>query len=108
MMSNYGVFIGLTVIGFGFVAWMTGKAVATTWRNPCQVVAYGIGLTLFDRFLGWSLFGLAPLSVSGFLIDFMVITTIGLFSWRLMKAHMMVRQYPWIYARSGLFGWRTL
>ncbi|MGY9006369.1 MAG: DUF6867 family protein, partial [Alphaproteobacteria bacterium] len=30
-MSNYGVFIGLTVIGFGFVAWMTGKAVATTW-----------------------------------------------------------------------------
>ncbi|MBT7526201.1 MAG: hypothetical protein HN658_02755, partial [Rhodospirillales bacterium] len=53
-------------------------------------------------------FGLAPLSVSGFLIDFMVITSIGLLSWRLMKAHMMVRQYPWIYARSGLFGWRTL
>ena len=32
----------------------------------------------------------------------------GMLAWRATRAHQMVRQYPWLYVRSGLLGWREI
>jgi hypothetical protein len=40
-------------------------------------------------------------------IDAVALIAIGAAAYRLTQAHRMVRQYPWIYERQGLFSWRV-
>ena len=54
---------------FGFPAFATGQALATTWRSAIWVVAYCLMLGLADRFIVWSLFESDLSSVGGYLID---------------------------------------
>ncbi|MGH6896852.1 MAG: DUF6867 family protein [Geminicoccaceae bacterium] len=104
--SSLGVFIGLTVIIIGGTAIMTGRALANGWKSPLQVVFACFGLTLADRFLVYALFGGELLSLSGFVIDFAVITTMALIAHRLTMVHKMVAQYPWRYERESLWTYR--
>ena len=101
------VFLGLTCALFGLAAWLTGKAIAATWRPAGQVVAYGALLTAFDRFLHFALFNGTLLSVPGALRDYAVIAGIALVAWRLTLVAGMVRQYLWLYRRAGPFFWRA-
>jgi ABC-type uncharacterized transport system permease subunit len=101
-----GVSFGMTVVVMGFVAFMTGQALAGTWKPMWQVVLYCLLLGLGDRFLIFSLFQGELLSLSGYLIDSAVLVAISLFAYRLTRARKMVSQYPWIYERAGLLGWR--
>ncbi len=57
MITSVPVFIGLTVVLFGGCAFMTGQALATTWRPLWQVIPYALMLGAADRFLGFALFG---------------------------------------------------
>lgn len=100
------VFIGVTLVLSGFAAYMTGQALAATWRPVRQVFLYGILLGFADRFLTWALFQGALLSPTGYLIDTAVIIVISLVAYRTTLARRMIAQYPWIYERTGLFTWR--
>ena len=91
----------------GFAAYMSGQALASTWRALWQVYFYAVLLGLTDRFLIFALFERELLSVSGFVIDTAVLTIISLLAYRLTKVHRMVTQYPWRYERAGLFSWRV-
>ena len=104
--TSFGVFIGLTVIIIGGAAVMTGRALADGWRSPMQVVFACFGLALADRFLIYALFGGELLHLSGFLIDFAVITAMALVAHRLTVVHKMVAQYPWRYERESLWTYR--
>jgi hypothetical protein len=104
--TSLGVFIGLTVIIIGGAAIMTGRALADGWKPPWQVVAACSGLALADRFLVYALFGGELLSLSGFIIDFVVITALALIAHRLTLVHKMVAQYPWRYERESLWTYR--
>ncbi|MCW9039369.1 MAG: hypothetical protein OQJ76_02650, partial [Rhodospirillales bacterium] len=99
--------VGVTFILMGWCAYMTGKAIAGTWRSPWQVVVYCTLLGLMDRFLIYALFEGALLSLTGYIIDTAILIAFGLISFRATQARKMADQYPWIYERSGLFGWRT-
>ena len=101
-----GVSFTMTVVVMGFAAFMTGQALAGTWKSMRQVVVYCLLLGLGDRFLIFSLFEGELLSFSGYLIDSAVLVAIGLFAHRLTQARKMTSQYPWIYKRAGLLGWR--
>ncbi len=94
------------VIG-GWLAYMTGNAIAGTWRPQWQVIPYTILLGVADRFFHYALFGGQLLSVSGFIIDTAILVVIGLLAFRATQARKMVAQYPWLYDRAGLLGWRT-
>ena len=107
LLTDWPVFLGLTVCLFGGGAWLMGAVVAGTWRSYWQVIGYGVVLTLFDRFLHWGLFDGALLSPSGFLRDGAVIMAVGLLSWRLRQVARMVRQYPWLYEKAGPLSWRA-
>ncbi|MCW5750502.1 MAG: hypothetical protein KIT81_05090 [Alphaproteobacteria bacterium] len=104
--SSPGVFIGLTVILFGAAAFMTGRAIAITWRPSWQLYPYGLLLGLTNRFFCFALFEEDLLSVGGFILDTLVILAIGTFAYKVTRAYKMVNQYPWLYERAGLFGWR--
>jgi branched-chain amino acid transport system ATP-binding protein len=71
------------------------------------MVPYGLLLAAADRFFSWALFEGVLLSPLGFVVDAIVIIVIGAFSYRLMLAHKMSSQYPWLYERAGLLSWRT-
>jgi hypothetical protein len=104
--TTSGVFVGLTLIIMGFTAYMTGMGLANTWRPIWQPVLYAALLGFADRFLVFALFDGELLSLSGYLIDSAALIAISLFSYRSSQARRMVSQYPWLYDRAGLFGWR--
>ena len=104
--TSLGVFVGLTVILIGGAAIMTGRALADGWKPAWQVVAACFGLALADRFLVYALFGGELLSLSGFIIDFVVITALALIAHRLTLVHKMIAQYPWRYERQSLWTYR--
>lgn len=105
--SGIGDFIGVTVILFGAAAFMTGQALAGTWRPYWQMIPYGLLLTAANRFFSWALFEGELLSLSGFVIDAIVIIAIGSVAYRLTQAYKMTTQYPWLYERAGLFSWQV-
>jgi hypothetical protein len=104
--TSVGVFVGLTVILIGGAAFMTGQALASTWRPSWHAVPYGLMLAAGDRFLVYALFNGPILSVSGYVVAAAVLCAIALVAFRLTQARKMVTQYPWLYERSGLFTWR--
>jgi hypothetical protein len=106
MIESWPVFIGVTVLFMGGCAFMTGQALATTWRRLWQVFPYALGLGLADRFLGFALFGGQLLSPGGYVTDAAVLVAIALAAYRLTQARRMASQYPWLVERTGLFGWR--
>jgi hypothetical protein len=104
--TTAGVYVGLTLVIMGFAAYMTGMGLANTWRPIWQPVFYAALLGFADRFLVFSLFDGELLSLTGYLIDSVSLILISLFAYRSAQARRMVSQYPWLYERAGLFGWR--
>jgi hypothetical protein len=104
--TSLGVFIGLTVIIAGGAAIMTGRALADGWQPAWMVVAACFGLGIVDRFLVYALFQGELLSLSGFVIHFLVLVALALLAWRITAVHKMVTQYPWRYERASLFAYR--
>jgi Domain of unknown function (DUF6867) len=104
--TTWPVFIGMTGILMGFAAFITGQALASTWRPMWQVVPYCFLLGGADRFLTWGLFQGELFLLTGYLIDTLVLTGIASLAYRLTLARNMVSQYPWVYERTSLFTWR--
>jgi hypothetical protein len=104
--TRWDVFLGVTVLLAGFAAFMTGQAIARTWRPLWQVIAYGLLLAVVARFFTYALFVGGLLDPLGYLASAIVIVGIGLFAFRITRVQMMVRQYPWLYERTGIFTYR--
>lgn len=100
------VFVVITVFITGFAAYMTGQALATTWKPVWHLWIYCALLGAAARFLIYALYQGQLWSISGYVIGTLVLGVIGLFAYRLNRARKMVAQYPWLYERTGFFGWR--
>jgi hypothetical protein len=101
-----GLFFVTTIILFGGAAWQTGQALAETWRPFTYLVPYALMLAVTNRLLLVLLFGGDFLAVMPFLVAAVILTGIATFAYRLTRVRKMVNQYPWIYERDGLLGWR--
>jgi branched-chain amino acid transport system ATP-binding protein len=99
-------FLGVTLVIFGGAGFMLGQALAETWRPFWHAVPYSLLLAGANRFLSFALFKGTLLSLTGLLVDFAVVVGLALLAYRATRAHMMVRQYPWLYERDGLFSCR--
>lgn len=100
-------YVVITVGLLGFAAFMTGQALAATWRPIWQLFLYTGLLGLASRFLVYALADGVLLLLSGYVIDVMILLAVGWVAFRLTQARTMVRQYPWLYERAGLLGWRA-
>jgi len=107
-LMDWPVFIGITVVLFGFASMMTGQALAATWRPVGWTIVYILLLGLVDRFIVWSLFEGDLGSIAGYLVDTATMLAIGLISYRVTQVRKMVSQYPWLYRDTGPFFWRRL
>ncbi|MCG8545903.1 MAG: hypothetical protein MJE12_17020 [Alphaproteobacteria bacterium] len=107
-MESLPVFIGITVVLFGFAAYMTGQALAANWHHPGWAVFYILLLGWADRFIVWSLFDGTLFSLVGYAVDTATLLIIGLLGFRITQVRKMVQQYPWIYERSSLLSWRRI
>lgn len=103
--TGMGTFLGLTVMVMGACAFLMGEAIAQTWRPGWQVVLYGLMLGALDRFLTHTLFKGSLLSPTGYVTDTAVLLAIALFAYRLVRVRLMVRQYPWLFERTGLLSY---
>jgi hypothetical protein len=104
--TSVTVFVVVTVVMVGFAAYMTGQALASTWRPFWQVLVYCCLFGLASRFLIFGLFQGDLLSPTGYLLDVLVFLGLGGFAFCVTRARRMTSQYPWLYERAGMFGWR--
>ena len=119
--TSLTVFIGMVVILAGGAAFLMGNAIAETWRPWWHNVVYGGLLAFATQFITFALFDGTfiveslvtsqgkPLGLAlvNYVIDAAVLIAIALVAYRLTLTQKMVRQYPWLYERTGPFGWRA-
>jgi hypothetical protein len=92
----------------GGAAWLAGRAIAATWRPPWAVVAAMLLVAATARFIHFALFHGNLLSLTSYACDVCIFLVVGLIAWRATRAAQMVRQYPWLYARTGPLSWRKI
>lgn len=107
----------------GGAAYMTGRAMALTWRQLPQLLFFTLLLSLAVRFIHFALFhgsffkvdiaadgtitwGQALRAVHYWVVDLVVLLLFAGFGFQLTRARQMTRLYSWIYERSGGLGWR--
>ena len=104
--SSLGVFLLITVVLGGGAAWLTGRAIAATWRPAWQVAVYTLILGLAVRFVHFALFDSKLLSLHYYLVDYAVCLGLGMLGFRLTRVGQMVTRYRWIIAPAGTLNWR--
>lgn len=100
------VFILLTIILGGTASWVTGKAIAQTWRPFWQVPWYVLLLTGGVRFLHYGLWGEPLFPFQNWVVDYLVLLAFAVVGHRRMRAIQISTQYPWLFAPAGPFAWR--
>lgn len=101
------LFLLVTVVMGGWLAWMTGRAIARTWKPNYQLVAYLLLLGLVVRFIHFALFHATLLTLHYYIVDTAILFVFGFAGWRFHRARQMTTQYRWLYERSGPFGWKA-
>ena len=103
--DSFGIFVLVTIVLGGGAAFLTGRAIAGTWRPWWQVAVYMLALGGVVRFFHFALFGGTLLSPHYYLVDTAFCFIFGYWGYRATRTGQMVEQYGWIYRRSGVFGW---
>jgi hypothetical protein len=101
------LFLLVTVVIGGWLAWMTGRAMARTWKPVGQLVAYVLVLGLVVRFIHYALFHATLLSLHFYIVDTIFLMAFGLAGWRYHQTKLMTTQYRWLYERTGPFAWKA-
>ena len=100
------LFLLVTVVMGGWLAWMTGRAMALTWKPNFQLVLYILVLGLVLRFIHFALFEATLLTLHYYIIDTIVLMGFGFAGWRYNRARQMTTQYRWLFERTGPFSWK--
>ena len=103
--SWFNVLFVTGVLGGG-AAWLSGRALAQTWRPWWHTVLYMLVLGAFVRFVHFALFEATLLSPASYAADTVFLLAIGCLAWQRTRASQMVRQYDWLYERDGWLSWR--
>ena len=94
--SSIGVFLLITVTIGGGAAWLTGHAIASTWRPAWQAIVYALVLGAVVRFFHFALFEGTLLSPRYYLVDAAVCVMAALLGYRTTRSRQMTTQYRWL------------
>lgn len=103
---SLGNFLLVTVFLGGGAAYMTGRAVAITWRPLLNLLLYILLLNSAVRFIHFSLFSGTLISPQFYLVDFVALMSLALLGFRITRTYQMAAQYSWLYERTGPLTWR--
>jgi hypothetical protein len=93
---SLGVFILVSVALGGGAAWLTGQAIASTWRPWWQAIAYALVLGAVVRFFHFALFAGSLLSARYYFVDAAVCVIAALLGYRMTRQRQMAVQYRWL------------
>jgi hypothetical protein len=115
--------IVISVILFGFLGYMTGANAARNWKSPGLLAFFCGLLAVGERFMAhtivWDRFyllvdifwteedGLSIAFDAYVFVAFVICLGFAFLAYYSTRASLMVRQYPWLYERTGPFGWRA-
>jgi predicted permease len=91
--DHLGAFVLVTLIIGGGAAWLTGRAIALTWRPWWQVVVYALVLAAAERFLHFALFEGTFLSAYYYAVDAAITLVFACLGLRITRSRQMTRQY---------------
>jgi|SRR5580658_2122925 hypothetical protein len=89
-------FVLVTVLLGGGAAWLTGRAIAQTWRPRWSVVAYMLILGLAVRFFHYALFSGTLLSLHYYAVDTVILILMATLGFRATREAQMARQYGFL------------
>lgn len=98
-------FVLVTVLIAGAAAYMTGRAIASTWQSNRILIFYIVLLTAATRFIHFALFEGTLLSFYYYLVDLVVLLAIAFAAKRITRARQMVTQYGFKFEPAGIAGW---
>jgi hypothetical protein len=115
--KSWVAFLIVTVILGGGAAFLTGRALARSWKSFTRVAIYMLLLGLAVRFLHWGLFLNATyaswralqgslFSPYYYLVDTVLLIALAALGFRFERARQMASQYGWIYERTGPLTWK--
>ena len=99
-------FLFVTVLLGGGAAWMTGRAVAQSWKPVSSLVIYVVLLAAAVRFIHFALFHGTLIAPWYYLVDLVVLGAIAWAGMRFTRARQMATQYSFAFDASGPFGWK--
>jgi len=105
--DSFGVFVLITICLGGGAAYLSGRAIASTWRPWWHVALYMLMLALAVRFLHFALFEGTLLSLHYYAVDYVFCLLFGFLGYRVTRAAQMSTQYRWLYQRAGLLKWAS-
>jgi predicted permease len=98
--NGFWVFVLCTLLLGAGAAYVTGRAIAETWRPLWQVVVYALLLGLVVRFMHFALFEEVLMSARNYAIDSAVLLVAGLTGYFVARRRQMAEQYGWERAPS--------
>jgi hypothetical protein len=105
--DNLLLTVPLVTIGMGgAAAYLSGRAIAQTWRPFWQVPLYMLALAAVVRFFHFALFGEPFLSLPSYAVDFATAFAASALGYRTVRGHQMRTQYGWLMRASGPLGSR--
>jgi hypothetical protein len=94
--NGFWVFLLCTVVLGGVTAYVSGKAIAETWRPSWQVIVYGLLLALVVRFMHYALFEEVLMSARNYLVDSAVLLAGGCAGYVNARRRQIGAIYPWL------------
>jgi hypothetical protein len=94
--NGHWVFLLCTVILGGGAAFVSGKAIAETWRPFWQVIGYGLLMALVVRFMHFALFEEVMLSLRNYIVDSVVLLAAGIAGYKVARRRQMAETYDWL------------
>ena len=91
---SFWLFVLVTVLMGGWAAWMTGRAMAITWRPFWTLILYLFILGAAVRFIHFALFGGTLVSIHYYAVDTIVLLIIGALGFQYRRARMNRRPKP--------------
>lgn len=102
------VFLLVTVAMGGSAAYVSGRAIAQTWRPFWHVPLYMLALAGIVRFFHFALFEEPFLALNSYAVDFALALAAAALGYRVVRARQMATQYDWLFRRVGPLGWRRV
>lgn len=93
--NSLWIFLFATVVLGGAAAWVSGSAIAQTWRPLWQLPAYMLLLAAAVRFCHYALFAEKLLSFKSYLVDLVVLLLLAFASYHVTRSGQLARQYGW-------------
>ena len=94
--NGHWVFLLCTVILGCGAAYVSGRAIAETWRPFWQVIAYALLLALVVRFMHFALFEEVLVSLRNYIIDAGLLLVAAITGYNVARRRQMAITYTWL------------